>query len=104
VDAFGRIDIRDRVADVEVFDAADADDITGRRFLELDALESLERQQRRQAQPGLDLAATIVGARAAGAVERPARPPRPHAPSIEELAAHATLLAKLKQPLWLALD
>jgi DNA polymerase III subunit epsilon len=55
-------------------------------------------------QPGLDLAAAIAGARATGIVERPARPPRPHAPSVEELAAHAALLAKLKQPLWLAAE
>jgi DNA polymerase III subunit epsilon len=53
-------------------------------------------------QPGLDLAAAVTGVRAAGVVERPARPPRPHAPSGEELAAHAALLTKLKQPLWLA--
>lgn len=31
----------------------------------------------------------------------PARPPRPHAASPEELAAHAAFLAKLKDPLWL---
>ncbi len=55
-------------------------------------------------QPGLDLAAAIAGARATGIVERPARAPRPHAPSVEELAAHAALLAKLKQPLWLAAE
>jgi DNA polymerase-3 subunit epsilon len=55
-------------------------------------------------QPGLDLAAAIAGARATGIVERPARAPRPHAPSVEELAAHVALLAKLKQPLWLALE
>jgi DNA polymerase-3 subunit epsilon len=30
------------------------------------------------------------------------RPPRPHAPSDAELAAHAAFLAKLKSPLWLA--
>jgi DNA polymerase-3 subunit epsilon len=53
-------------------------------------------------QPGLDLAAAIAGAQTTGIIERPARPPRPHAPSIEELAAHALLLAKVKQPLWLA--
>jgi DNA polymerase-3 subunit epsilon len=55
-------------------------------------------------QPGLDLAAAIAGALSTGIVERPARPPRPHAPSIEELAAHAALLAKLKQPLWFAAE
>ena len=32
--------------------------------------------------------------------QRPAREPRPHAPTAEELAAHAALLAKLKSPLW----
>jgi DNA polymerase-3 subunit epsilon len=35
-------------------------------------------------------------------VERVLRPPRPHAPSVEELAAHAAMLARLKQPIWLA--
>jgi DNA polymerase-3 subunit epsilon len=55
-------------------------------------------------QPGLDLAAAIAGALSTGIVERPARPPRPHAPSIDELAAHAALLAKLKQPLWFAAE
>ena len=53
-------------------------------------------------QPGLDLAAAIAGAGALHTIERPARAPRPHAPSAEELAAHAALLAKLKAPLWLA--
>jgi DNA polymerase-3 subunit epsilon len=33
---------------------------------------------------------------------RVARPPRPHAPTEEELAAHAELLGKLKNPLWLS--
>lgn len=33
--------------------------------------------------------------------DRPARPPRPHAPTEEELAAHAAFIAKLKDPLWL---
>jgi len=31
---------------------------------------------------------------------RPFRAPRPHAPSKEELAAHAALLEKLDDPLW----
>ncbi len=35
---------------------------------------------------------------AAGTIVRPARP---HAPSAEELAAHAAFLAKLSDPLWL---
>lgn len=34
----------------------------------------------------------------------PARPPRPHAASEEELAAHAAFVAKLKDSLWLKAD
>ncbi|MGQ9366296.1 DNA polymerase III subunit epsilon [Azospirillum sp. ST 5-10] len=54
-------------------------------------------------QAGLALAAGPA-ARSDGAVRvtRTARPPRPHAASEEELAAHAELLKALKNPLWLA--
>jgi DNA polymerase-3 subunit epsilon len=58
-------------------------------------------------QAGLDLAGFELAEAAAGiAVTVPgtaavARPPRPHAASPEEEAAHAALLAKLKQPIWL---
>ena len=42
------------------------------------------------------------GARRAGqAVARMVRPPRPHAPSAEEEAAHAAFVAKLDQAIWL---
>ncbi|HYE00007.1 MAG TPA: DNA polymerase III subunit epsilon [Alphaproteobacteria bacterium] len=56
-------------------------------------------------QPGLVFA--LDGGRAGpgglrAAVERPIRPPRPHAPSPEELAAHEAFLKQLKNPLWLA--
>jgi DNA polymerase-3 subunit epsilon len=34
------------------------------------------------------------------AIERVLRPARPHAPSADELIAHAALLAQLKDPLW----
>lgn len=51
-------------------------------------------------QPGLDLAVVAGGGDALGTLQRPARSPRPHAPSAEELAAHTALLAKLKDPLW----
>jgi DNA polymerase-3 subunit epsilon len=50
-------------------------------------------------QHGLALAASTAAA--AAAIERVLRPARPHAPSDDELAAHAALLAQLKQPLWL---
>jgi DNA polymerase III subunit epsilon len=51
-------------------------------------------------QPGLDLAVAVAATGALDALQRPARPPRPHAASPEELAAHAALVAKLKEPLW----
>lgn len=52
-------------------------------------------------EPGLSL---VVGggeaASGAAVVERTFRAPRPHGPSETELAAHAALLARLKNPLW----
>jgi len=53
-------------------------------------------------QPGLDLAAgaavmeAAIGTLAAASV----RPPRPHAPSDEELAAHAAMLERMSAPMW----
>ncbi len=52
-------------------------------------------------QPGLDLASGVIAAAPLLSLERPARPPRPHAATVEELAAHAALLQKIKDPLWL---
>ncbi len=58
-------------------------------------------------QAGLDLAGLEAVAAAADAAAAPggairvARPPRLHAPTAEEAAAHAALLAKLKDPIWL---
>ncbi len=53
-------------------------------------------------QATLELAAAAGASLGAGAAERPFRPPRAHAPSEDELAAHETLVAKLKDPVWLA--
>jgi DNA polymerase-3 subunit epsilon len=55
-------------------------------------------------QVGLDLVLQSSAPAGSGAplAERIARPPRPHAPSPEELAAHAALVAKLKDPIWAA--
>lgn len=50
-------------------------------------------------QAGLDLGQP-TRATAVAAVTRTARPPRPHAPSPEELAAHAAFVAKLEDALW----
>ena len=53
-------------------------------------------------QPGLDFA--VIGADAVAYVtaarDRPVRPPRAHAATPEELAAHRGLLATISNPLW----
>ena len=55
-------------------------------------------------QPALDLAGGIGDAVLdhAGAMQRTPRPPRPHWPTDEEVAAHQAMLAAIKSPLWLA--
>jgi DNA polymerase III subunit epsilon len=53
-------------------------------------------------QPGLDFAAgTATAGHGAALRACVARPPRPHGPSPEELAAHLAMLAVIKAPLWL---
>ena len=55
-------------------------------------------------QPGLAFQAAAGGAAgAAGKAQAggPFRPPRPHAPTPEELAAHKAFIAGLKDPVWL---
>lgn len=53
-------------------------------------------------QPGLSLAASATGAPAVESVrtDRPARPPRDHAPSDAERAAHGAFVDQLKDPAW----
>ncbi len=51
-------------------------------------------------QPGLQLDDRAGPAAGAAAAPRKARPPRPHAPSAEELEAHAKLVSTLKDPVW----
>jgi DNA polymerase-3 subunit epsilon len=55
-------------------------------------------------QPGLDFAvSTIAAIDVMGAPQgRTPRPPRPHAPTAAELAAHQAMLAAIKAPLWLS--
>jgi len=55
-------------------------------------------------QRGLDLLGAAVETQVnvlVSATQLERRPPRPHAPSAAELAAHAAFLAKLKNPIWL---
>ena len=52
-------------------------------------------------QAGFDLVqAEVIAAAAIAAAAGPARPPRPHMATPEELIAHRALLDSLKQPLW----
>jgi DNA polymerase-3 subunit epsilon len=51
-------------------------------------------------QPTLDVVVDLGGAGSALVVARPHRPARPHAPTDDELAAHAAMLNLLKQPIW----
>ncbi len=51
-------------------------------------------------QPGLVLASEQSEAAAADPSERNTRPPRPHAPTAEEAAAHEAFVAKLDNPIW----
>ena len=53
-------------------------------------------------QATLELASGLAAAAGAANSERPFRPPRPHEPTPEELAAHEALVARLKKPVWLA--
>ncbi len=52
-------------------------------------------------QPGLDLSENRAAAEVAARAKRPPRAPRPHAASAEELEAHAALVGKLEDPIWL---
>ena len=53
-------------------------------------------------QPGLTFAGARTGRANEPAAARAARPPRAHAPTEAEMAAHAAFIAKLKDPIWKA--
>lgn len=55
-------------------------------------------------QAGFTLASDAAANQTAITLDRPRRDPRPHAPTEAELAAHHAMIAKLKNPLWLATD
>jgi len=72
-------------------------------LLDAELLADVYLQLRGGAQPGLELAGdTSQSGRDSVVIERQARAPRPHAPSAEELVAHATLVESLKDPVWSA--
>ncbi len=52
-------------------------------------------------QPGLELTDNRAASEVAARTKRPPRAPRTHAPSAQELEAHAALMEKLKDPIWL---
>jgi DNA polymerase-3 subunit epsilon len=53
-------------------------------------------------QPNLGLVVATASGRTTTLRQRIPRLPRPHAPSPEELAAHAAFLEQIKEPIWLA--
>lgn len=53
-------------------------------------------------EPGLALGTRSRNAESSKTTERPIRPPRAHAPSPEEEAAHGEFMKSIKNPLWLA--
>lgn len=53
-------------------------------------------------QPNLGLLVATSIQRAVMVRQRIPRPPRPHAPTLEELAAHRAFLEQIKEPIWLA--
>ncbi|MCW0233087.1 MAG: DNA polymerase III subunit epsilon [Ferrovibrio sp.] len=57
-------------------------------------------------QQGLGLAGSEAGESLMATLQQrgPARPPRPHAASAEELAAHAAFVGKLKDAIWLKVE
>lgn len=73
---------------------------------ELLAVVYMELLGGRQQGLGLSVAASQIdigaGIAIAAGQESRVRPPRPHQPSAEELAAHAAFLKKLKDPIWSA--
>lgn len=77
-------------------------------LLDAELLAEVYLELRGGRQPGLSLAAAEAGASSANEEAEPAdlqpgtelRPPRPHAPTAEEIAAHDAFVATLKEPLW----
>lgn len=75
-------------------------------LLDAELLAEVYLELRGGRQPGLTLAGDASAEGEAGEIVVPegVRPPRPHAPSAAELAAHEAFLDKLSDPLWRAAD
>jgi len=71
-------------------------------LLDCELLAEVYLELRGGRQPGLVLESQRSLAQAAAPATREVRPPRPHAPTPEEKAAHEAMLAKIPDPLWRA--
>jgi len=71
-------------------------------LLDCELLAEVYLELRGGRQPGLVLESQRRTSRAAAPAAREVRPPRPHAASPEEKAAHEAMLEKLTEPLWRA--
>ncbi|MEQ8357455.1 MAG: DNA polymerase III subunit epsilon [Kiloniellaceae bacterium] len=71
-------------------------------LLDCELLAEVYLELRGGRQPGLVLESQRRLNRTAAPAPREIRPPRPHAPTAEEKAAHAAMLAKFSDPLWRA--
>lgn len=69
-------------------------------FLDCELLSEVYLELSGGRQRGFDLAREDPGQAVRAAASRSARPPRPHAPSAEELEAHAQMVATLSDPIW----
>ena len=70
-------------------------------LLDAELLASVYLELRGGRQPGFDLGSAKAEAAKAEPEATVARPPRPHAPTDDELAAHEAFVATLENPLWL---
>ena len=73
-------------------------------FLDCELLSEVYLELSGGRQPGFDLDRRESAQAMVAAVKRPVRAPRPHAPTAEELQAHAAMVATLSDPIWAGAD
>ena len=66
-------------------------ELTGGRQIGLTLVADAVEEASESAEPAVEVQAPLVAT---------IRPPRPHAPSADELARHAAFLARIKEPIW----